>query len=121
MPSSRSLLGDAAALLHLGQELFAFPAVAHRRAAAGRRPDRRHHRADLQVPRPDLVGQPPQFAVVGVDADVRIEEEQIEAVEPHAIDFGRGRQIEHRIQIDGRLAASPLPTTPGQAALWSLG
>ena len=49
------------------------------------------------------------------------EEEQVHAVEPDAVD-GRGRQVEHRIEVDRRLRtfAAP-PTTLGQAALCSFG
>ena len=35
--------------------------------------------------------------------DVRIEEEQIDAVELHAVHLGGGGQIEHRVEIDRRL------------------
>ncbi len=87
------------------EELRPFVGLAHRRAAAGRRPDRRDDGADLQVPRADLVGQPVEFVVAGVDIDVRREEEQIDAVEADALDFGVGRQVEHRIEVDRRLRA----------------
>ena len=80
-------------------------ALAHRRAAAGRRPHRRHHRADLQISRAGLVGQRLDLVVAGVDIDVRREQKQVDAVELHAVDLGRGGQIEHRIQVDRRLAA----------------
>ena len=56
---------------------------------------------------PDLVGQRLQVVVGRVDARVRIEEKQIDAVEPHAIHFGGGGQVEHRVEIDGRLGARP--------------
>ena len=39
---------------------------------------------------------------------MRLEEEQVEAVELHAVDFGGGGQVEHRVQIDRRLAAVAL-------------
>ncbi len=55
----------------------------------------------------DFVGQGFELIVRRVDADMRLEEEQVDAVEAHALDFGVGRQIEHRIQIDGRLSARP--------------
>ena len=76
---------------------------AHRRAAAGRRPDRRDDRTDDQISRPHLVGQLLQIVVARVDVDVRGEQKQIDAVELDAVDLGRGRQVEHRVEIDRRL------------------
>ena len=53
-----------------------------------------------------------------IDADVRIEEEHIHAVELHAVDFGLGGQVEHRVEVDARFGAGlPLPTRPGHMAL----
>ena len=101
-------LGDAASLADLGEELRLLGLAAHGRAAAGRPPHRRHHRADLELPRPGLVGQLPDLVVAGVDVDVRDEEEQVEAVEPDALELGVGRQVEHGIEVDGRLAAVAL-------------
>ena len=34
---------------------------------------------------------------------MRVEEEEVHAVELDAVDLGRGGQIEHGIQVDGRL------------------
>ena len=55
----------------------------------------------------DFVGQGFEFIVGRVDVDMRVEEEQIDAVEPHALDFGVGGQVEHGIQVDRRFAARP--------------
>ena len=49
-----------------------------------------------------------KIVVRGVDVDVRIEQEQIDAVELDAVDFGRGRQVEHRVEIDRRLGIRAL-------------
>ena len=38
-----------------------------------------------------------------VDVDVRGEQEQVDAVELDAVDLGRGGQVEHRVEVDGRL------------------
>ena len=56
-PSSRSCWAMRQPLRTWSRNFCAILAAAHRRAAAGRRPDRRDDRADLQVPRPGLVGQ----------------------------------------------------------------
>ena len=53
----------------------------------------------------NFLGQLFELLVGRVDADVRIEQKQIDAVELLAVDLGRGRQVEHRIEIDRRLAA----------------
>ena len=97
--------GDAAAFADLREELLAGRVVAHRRAAAGGRPHGRDDRADHQPVRANLFRQLFQLLVGRIDADVRIEQKQIDAVEPLAVDLGRGRQIEHRIELDRRLAA----------------
>ena len=85
------------------EELRLLVGVAHRRAAAGRSPDGRDDRADLQVPRPGLVGQLADLIVAGIDVDVRGVEEEVEAVEADALELGVGREVEHRIQVDRRL------------------
>ena len=49
-----------------------------------------------------------------IDADVRIEEEQIDAVELDAVDLGLGGEVEHRVEIDRRLGAgSAFADEPG--------
>ena len=68
--------------------------------------------------RANLVGQPLQIVVGRIDVDVRIEEEQIDAVEPDAVRPRGGREVEHGVEIDGRLGVGPpLPTRPGHMAL----
>ena len=114
------LLGDAAALARPGVEELAGGRPASPMAEP---PPVGGHTGATTVPisklaRAGLVGQLLQFVVVGVDADVRVEEEQVEAVEPHAVDLGVGGQ--DRASCPDRWAArrrAPLPTTPGQAAL----
>ena len=55
---------------------------------------------------------------LAIEVDVRMEQEQIDAVELLAVDLGRGRQVEHRIEVDRRLSVpGPLPTRPGHMAL----
>jgi len=44
---------------------------------------------------------------------VRREQEQVHAVEPHAVDLGPGRQVEHGVEVDGRLAAVALADHAG--------
>ena len=85
-------------------------------------PDGSDDGADDEVPGPHLVGELLQVVIAGVDIDVRREEEQIDAVELDAIDVGlRGESIMVSRSMNGSASAEPLPTTPGQAALWSLG
>jgi hypothetical protein len=40
---------------------------------------------------------------------VRIEKEEIDAVETRAADLGGRRQIEHRVEVDRRLGVGPFP------------
>src|SRR5205823_5013128 len=47
-----------------------------------------------------------------VDARMRIEQKEIDAFEPYAVDVGLGCQIEHRVQIDRRLGARPFSDEP---------
>ena len=112
--------GDAAALANLREKLLACRIVAHRRAAARRRPDRRDDRTDDQAARANFLGQLFQLLVGRIDADVRIEQEQVDAVEPLAVDFGRGRQVEHRIEPNRRLAPLALADDAGPRRVMKL-
>ncbi len=96
--------------------------LAHRRAAAGRRPDRRDDRADDQLLRAELVGELLQVVVCRVDADVRDRR-------------GRGRRrrtctpstsaaaVRSSIvsRSIGGSESGPLPTRPGHMALCTAG
>ena len=113
MPRSRSFFPMRAGLPHLRQEVLPFLFVPHGRAAAGRRPHRRDERADDEMLRADLVGEPFQIVVGRVDADVRVEEKQIDAVELDAVHFGRRRHVEHRVEVDRRLGIRALADQPG--------
>jgi len=113
--------GDAAALADLVEELLALLGGAHGGAAAGGRPDRRGDRADVQVPLPGLVGQHLDLVVAGVDVDVRGVEEEVEALEADAVHFGRGREVEHRVEVDGWLAAVALADHAGPGRVVELG
>ncbi len=55
-----------------------------------------------KFPRTDLVGQTLQIVIGRIDLDVRREQEQIDAVEFRAVDLGGRRQVEHRVEADGR-------------------
>ena len=49
-----------------------------------------------------------------VDADVRIEEKEIDAVELLSVDAGGGRALEHRVEVDRRLGVgTALADQPG--------
>ena len=94
---------DRARLTHLRQEVPAILVAAHGRSAASRRPHRRDKRSDDESPRRDVVGQALQIGARRIDAQVGIEEEQIDAVEPGAVDRRRRGEVEHRVEINGRL------------------
>ena len=105
------LLGDPAGLADRGQVVLPLLLVAHRR---GVEPDRRHHRADHEPLGRDLVGHGLEVVVADVDVDVRVVEEDVDAVELDAVDLGRGGQVEHRVQVDRRLGAgAPLADQAG--------
>ena len=67
----------------------------------------------------DLVGQPLQVVVGRIDADVRIEEEQIDAVELRAVRPAPSRsgRASCRDRSAARRPGPPLPTSPGHMAL----
>jgi hypothetical protein len=103
------------------EESLAVLVTAHRRAATGRRPDRRDDRADHQIPLSRLVGQTLQIVVRRVDADVRVEQEQVESVELDAVHFSRRGQVEHRVQLDGRLRIGTFADHPGPGGVVQFG
>ena len=105
MPSSRSFASDDTRLAHLLEKPGAVRLRPHGRSAAGRRPHGSDQRADDEAAPGDRIGE--ALRVIGrrIDADVRIEEEEIDAVEPGAVDFGGGRQVEHRLEVDRRFGA----------------
>ena len=82
---------DAAGLFHLGEEAAALGVVAHGGAAAGGRPDGRDQRSGAQSFGGELLGEAGEIVVGGIDIGVRQGEEEIDAIEAHAIDFGRRR------------------------------
>ena len=99
------LRGDPTAFADLFDELFSLLFAAHRRAAAGGRPDRRDHGTNHKTLRRDLVSEPFQFILADVDVDVRVEKKNVHSVELDAVHFGLRCQIEHRVQIDERFGA----------------
>ena len=102
-PRVTELLANLAGFPDLRHELLALACVPHRGAAARWRPDRRHKRADRQASRTDTIGETLDLIVARVDAHVRIEEKQVDAVEPDAADRRVGGEIEHRLEVDRRL------------------
>jgi len=115
LPNARrtKLRANLARLPDLCHELPALVGVPHRRTAAGRPPDRRDQRPDEQIPLADPIREPFQVVVARVDADVWIEQEQVHAVELHAVDRGVHGQVQHRVEVDRRLRVGPLPHQPG--------
>ena len=63
---------------------------------------------DEQIPRADPIGEPLQVVVARVDADVRIEQKQVHAVELHAVDRRVRGQVQHRVEVDRRLRVRAL-------------
>ena len=56
----------------------------------------------------DLVGEPFDIVVGGVDAGVRVGEEEVDAVELDAVDLRRRGQIEHVVEADRRFRVAAL-------------
>ncbi len=112
---------DAAGFENLGDELPPLFLGAHGGAAVGRPPNRRDHRADDESPGADFIRQGLDLVVGGVDVDVRLEEEQVHAIELHAIDGGLGGQGEHRVQIDGRLGIGTFADEAGPHGIVQFG
>src|SRR5262249_52443056 len=79
--------------------------AAHGRSAARRWPHRRYERADDEAFGGDLVHHPFELAIARVDADVGIEQKEIDAVKPDAVRRRVRREIQHGIEIDRRLGA----------------
>ena len=100
--------GDVAGLAHLNQKLLPLGVGPHRRATVGRRPNRRRDRSDDQVAFLRLVDQLLDVVVRAVDVEMGSEQEQVIALELDAVDFGRGRQVEHGVEIDGGFGIGPL-------------
>ena len=80
----------------------AFGVVAHGGAAAGRRPDGRDQGSGAQSLGGKLVGEASEVVVGRIDVGVGQGEEEVDAIEAHAIHPGGGGEIEHGIEVDGR-------------------
>jgi hypothetical protein len=90
----RAVAGHVTPLANLPDEFRLFLRAAHGRAAAGRRPDGRDNRADVEVARLRFVRQLLDRIVAfdgRIDIDVRQVQEEIEPVELDAVDLGRRR------------------------------
>src|SRR5262249_54676956 len=72
----------------------------HCGAATSRRPDWSDERADDEVSLGNTIGKALKIVVGRIDADVRFEQKNIDAVKTLTVHIGRCRQIEHRIEID---------------------
>jgi hypothetical protein len=70
-----------------------------------------------------MVGYPIHGIPVGIDVEMRRGDEQVDAVEFLAV-FRPRLAVSSSMVSSGMIGSpspEPLPTTPGQAALWSLG
>ena len=121
-PELPKLSADVARLAHLVRNCCAPPRCPWPSSAAGGRPHRRDQRADEENRLAILSRRRFRSSVDGIDAGVRIEQKEIDAVETGAVDFGGCGQVQHRIEIDeGSAPGLPLPTRPGHIALCSAG
>src|SRR5262249_13336030 len=89
-----------AGLFDLLAKLPALSLAPHGRATAGWPPDRRRNRSYNKAVRRDLVRQPLEVVIRGVDADVRVVQKQVDSVEPDAVDRCRRGQFQHRVEVD---------------------
>ena len=92
---------DAAGFAHLLDKFLPLLLAAHGRAAAGWRPNRRNDRADDKAFGADFVREPFQIVIAGINAYMRVEQEQVHAVKLHAVHLRFGGEIEHRVEING--------------------
>ena len=96
-------LADDTRLAHLIEEALALLLPSDRCTTASRWPHRRNQRADHEAARRHRIAQPLQIVERRVDARVRLEEKQVDSVEPGAV-YIRGRgEIQHRLEADERL------------------
>jgi hypothetical protein len=110
---------DADGLAHVCDEVGALGFVAARRCVE---PHRRDHRAHDEAALLDLVRERLELVVGAVDVGVRIVEEEIDTVELDAVDLGLGRHVEHRVEVDERLAAgAALADEAGPHGIMKLG
>ena len=85
------------------EELFHILGATHGGTAAGWGPDRCNQGPGIQVSRRELLGQDLQVVVGGIDVGVRQAQEQVHSVELHAVHVRGGGQVQHGVEIDGRL------------------
>ena len=102
------LAGHVARLVDLADEGLPLVVRSDRRAAAGAAVDRRDDRADDRLRARAFSARRVGLLIAAVDVEVGMVEEDVEALELHAVDLGRGRHVEHGVQIDGRLGALAL-------------
>ena len=122
MPISRSLPGNAAGLAHHVDKRCALRLAPHGRAAADRRPDWRHDRADFQVRARNLVGQPLQISSVG-RVDAVCADRQGKSTPSNLLPSTSAAAVRSSIvsRPIGGSESGPLPTRPGHIALCSCG
>ena len=110
------LTRDPAGFAHLRDELLPLLRAAHGRAAAGGRPHRRYHGPHHQVQRAHLLGEPREVVIARINANVRVEQEEVHAIELGSVgivQFGRGSQPQHGVQADGRFGIRPFAYQTG--------
>ena len=119
MPSSRSVLAMRQALRTCVRKFLRSSSLAHRRAAAGRRPDRRDDASRRRGRAPRSCRRAAsgrrrsnRCSTCGSNRNRSTPSNFTPST------FGGGRQVEHRVEVDRRLASpAPLPTRPGHMAL----
>ena len=99
---------DAAALPHRVDEARARVGRAHRAVADRARPDRRDERADREVALRDRVGEAAEVRLRRVRVDVRMEEEEVDAVEAAPARARLRGEVEHALERDRRMVGARL-------------
>src|SRR6059036_102891 len=100
-------LSDGARLPNLREKVPTLFRGSHRRSAAGRGPHGSDERADHETTRGNAVGKALEILIGRIDADVGLEQKNIDAVEADAIHLGGCREVEHRFKVDARFVARP--------------
>ena len=96
-------LGDAAGLLDREQELLLLFVGTHRGITHRATPDRSDERAHLQALGGDEVRHLLEVVLGDIGVGVRVEQEQVDAVELVAVDVGGDGHVEHLLESDRRV------------------
>ena len=111
---------NAAGAVHRGEKAARRGPIGHRTTADGLGPDRCHHRADLEVPRGDVVGEATNGPLVSVNVEVGFVQEQIHPSKLRPCAPARWvRSSIRSSEIGDWSVPVSFPTRPGHIALCS--